>query len=151
MWKGRNSPALSSSQRSSHVPHRARPVDWRLTVLETGARTDNIFAALQSSFRQTPTLQLIYGVETPKTWISIVTHMAILWSDFEHFWISGSIICRELFLSLTRCFRGTSSFRPNADSFSPLEIFPLVSCPPPFLVFCVQPLLHCITLFSESH
>ena len=34
----------------------------------------------------------------------------MLWSDFEHFRISGSIIYRELFLSLTRCFRGTSSF-----------------------------------------
>ena len=35
----------------------------------------------------------------------------MLWSDFEHFRISGSIIYRELFLSLTRCFRGTSSFQ----------------------------------------
>ena len=34
----------------------------------------------------------------------------MLWSDFEHFRISGSIIYWELFLSLTRCFRGTSSF-----------------------------------------
>lgn len=30
----------------------------------------------------------------------------MLWSDFEHFRISGSIIYWELFLSLTRCFRG---------------------------------------------
>ena len=39
----------------------------------------------------------------------------MLWSDFEHFRISGSIICWELFLSLTRCFRGTSSFEVCDD------------------------------------
>ena len=32
------------------------------------------------------------------------------WSDFEHFRMSGSIITRELFLSLTSCFRSCSFF-----------------------------------------
>ena len=30
------------------------------------------------------------------------------WSEFEHFRMSGSIITREIFLSLTRCFKGCS-------------------------------------------
>merc|ERR1711894_411135 len=33
------------------------------------------------------------------------------WSDFEHFRMSGSIITRELFLSLTSCFRSCSFFK----------------------------------------
>ena len=32
------------------------------------------------------------------------------WTEFEHFRMSGSIICTQLFLSLTRCFKGTSFF-----------------------------------------
>ena len=32
------------------------------------------------------------------------------WSEFEHFRMSGSIITWELFLSLTRCFKGCSFF-----------------------------------------
>ena len=31
-------------------------------------------------------------------------------TKFEHFRMSGSIICTQLFLSLTRCFKGTSFF-----------------------------------------
>ena len=34
----------------------------------------------------------------------------MIWSDFEQFRMSGSIIYWELFLSLTTCFKGTSSF-----------------------------------------
>ena len=34
----------------------------------------------------------------------------MIWSDFEHFRMSGSIICRQLLLSLTRCVRSASSF-----------------------------------------
>ena len=32
-------------------------------------------------------------------------------TKFEHFRMSGSIICTQLFLSLTRCFKGTSFFQ----------------------------------------
>ena len=34
-------------------------------------------------------------------------------TKFEHFRMSGSIICTQLFLSLTRCFKGTSFFQRN--------------------------------------
>ena len=44
-------------QQSRHVHHRAQRVDCRLT--ETRVRSDSIFAALQSSFRQTPTFQRV--------------------------------------------------------------------------------------------
>ena len=54
---------------------------------------------------------------------------SILWSDFEHFWMSGSIICRELFLSLTRCFQCRFFFA--VGNFSPCQLpssLPLVLC-----------------------
>ena len=41
-------------------------------------------------------------------------------TKFEHFRMSGSIICSQLFLSLTRCFKGTSFFgtcEQNRDFF----------------------------------
>ena len=34
----------------------------------------------------------------------------MIWSDFEHFRMSGSIICRQLLLSLTMCVISASSF-----------------------------------------
>ena len=34
-------------------------------------------------------------------------------TKFEHFRMSGSIICTQLFLSLTRCFKGTSFFKEH--------------------------------------
>ena len=40
-------------------------------------------------------------------------YCCLFWSNFEHFWMAGSIpsyLRRELFRSLTRCFGGTSSF-----------------------------------------
>ena len=43
------------------------------------------------------------------TWISI----GKFWTQFEHFRMSGSIIYSQLFLSLTRCFKGTSFFEVN--------------------------------------
>ena len=46
----------------------------------------------------------------------------ILWSDFEQFRMPGSIIYRELLLSLTRCFRGTSSFAKLGRHASPIMI-----------------------------
>ena len=33
----------------------------------------------------------------------------MIWSDFGHFRMSGSIICRQLLLSMTRCVRSASS------------------------------------------
>ena len=45
----------------------------------------------------------------------------MIWSDFEHFRMSGSIICRQLLLSLTRCVRSASSFAFLAP-FYPLKM-----------------------------
>ncbi len=44
------------------------------------------------------------------------------WSDFEHFRMSGSIITRELFLSLTSPLKQTSSFGSNTTNSSATEI-----------------------------
>ena len=41
------------------------------------------------------------------------------WSEFEHFRMSGSIITWELFLSLTRCFKGCSFFHWYIDRLKP--------------------------------
>ena len=54
-------------------------------------------------------------------------------TKFEHFRMSGSIICTQLFLSLTRCFKGTSFFdsrlhqrqgssKGNLRNISPLNL-----------------------------
>ena len=54
------------------------------------------------------------------------------WTEFEHFRMSGSIICSQLFLSLTRCFKGTSFFG-NAHTYLSLS-FQLQQLP--FPRFC---------------
>ena len=43
-------------------------------------------------------------------------------TKFEHFRMSGSIICTQLFLSLTRCFKGTSFFGHRMIQVAPLTL-----------------------------
>ena len=97
----------------------------------------------------------------------------MLWSDFEHFRISGSIIYRELFLSLTRCFRGTSSFQDQISkgTFSGSQYYCISSSEqwqswfiinrgqiqkpeaegPPAYQDCKPPFLQVVTEFSVVH
>ena len=44
----------------------------------------------------------------------------MIWSDFYHFWISGSIICRQLLHSFTDVMKGASPFERTFRGISPL-------------------------------
>ena len=55
----------------------------------------------------------------------------MIWSDFQHFRISGSIVCRQLLHTFTDVMKGISPFDRNCEVWPQwmLNMFPTVICP----------------------